>query len=279
MRVPIIDAHVHMDVRSANDYEAMAIAGVQAVVVPTTFTGLKKKSRAEYEGYYTRIIDFERRRAEAFGIRLYAAVGVDPEDIHDESAARDTLDALPEYRHNENVCALGEVGLERFTDIEIECFRAQLRISRDISMPVIMHTPHQDKPRDLPRMLAIIRDAIREDHIDPGLLLLDDLTADTIELARTIPFGGYGISVSTVANAPFMLHRKAGPSEVLTLLQANHAEKLILSTALAWGYGDPLAIPRVLLKLATSGVDENTLRKLAYENAVRFFSQCGHFNI
>jgi len=280
VRIPIIDAHVHMDVRSANDYELMALAGVEIVIVPSTFTGIRKHSRGEYEAGFQRVIEFERRRAEAFGIRLYAGVGVDPEDLCDREAALATIECLPDYLQNKHVCALGEIGLEHFSEIEIECFRRQLRLATALRMPAIMHTPHGNKQSGLPRMLAILRQAIDEDGVDPSLLLLDDLNLEVCTsgiLNNGIEFGAYGVSVSCVGPSLFLLHRKCAPDEVRKLLAEFGARRLLLNSALAWGFGDPLAIPRVLLSLRMNGVPEETLRQLAFDNAAAFFSRSRYF--
>lgn len=277
MQIPIIDTHAHMDVRSANDYEMMAISGVKTIVVPSTYTGLKKKSKQEYTHYYDRIIDFERRRAEAFGINLYAAIAIDPEDVSDQSVALETIECLPDYFHNDYVCAVGEVGLEKFTETEVICFRKQLQIANKHHMPVIMHTPHHDKARNLPRMLSILKDIINEYCIDRNLLLLDDLDAQTLEIGLELQLGAYGIAVSPILNSLYVLHNKTTPNEIITLIEKHGCNKIIFNTALAWGFGDAMAISKVILHLKMKGISEDCLYKLAYGNANRFLSQCKNY--
>jgi len=279
MRIPIIDTHVHMDVRSANDYELMAISGVEAVIVPSTYTGERRSSKEAYLQYYDRLIKFESKRAQAFGIKLYAAVSVDPEDLSDVAIANQVLETLPEYFKNKSVCAMGEIGLEKFTNAEILIFKKQLEIANRYKMPVIMHTPHHDKDTNLPRMLEILEKTIVEYKIDRNLLLLDDLTVETFNYVRKLNLGGYGIAVSPKLNGLFVMHKKATPEEAKALIDQHGSDKIMFNSALAWGFGDAIGISRVLLHLKMSGVPENTLKKLAYENAKQFFSQCPNFSL
>lgn len=279
MRIAIIDPHVHMDTRSANDYELMAISGVETIVIPSTYTGERRFRRESYFQYYDRLLKFEKKRAESFGIECYIAVAVDPEDLHDISIAYDVIERLPEYFTNENVCAMGEIGLEKFMDDEISIFLQQLRIAHEYKMPVILHTPHNEKAYNLPRMLEILAKAIEEYKLNRELLLLDDLTIETLSYAWKLQLGGYGIAVSPILNGLFVMHRKASPLEVKALIDQYGCEKIIFNSALGWGFGDPLAISRSLLHLKMMGEKEDVLQKLAYENARRFFSQCPNFHV
>lgn len=279
MRIPIIDTHVHMDVRSANEYELMAISGVEAVVVPSTFTGEKRCSKEAYFQFYDRLLQAEKKRADQHGIKLLVGVSVDPEDMHDVTIARETIKELPRYFKDKNVCAMGEIGLEKFTDDEISVFLEQLQMAKTYQMPVIMHTPHEDKETNLPKMVKILKKAIDDYAIDRNLLLLDDLTADTIDGAYDLGLGGYGIAVSPRLNGVYVAHRKATPTEAKELIEKFGTDKLIFNSALGWGYGDPMSISRVLLNLKLMGVPEATLKKLVYENPKRFLLQNSNISL
>lgn len=279
MRIPIIDGHVHMDVRSANEYELMAISGVEAVVIPSTCNGEKRSSKEAYFQFYDRLLTAERQRAERHGLKAGIAVSVDPEDLHEVEIAYEVIEGLPRYFDNPHVCAMGEIGLEKFTPAEVSVFLRQLRLARDYALPVIMHTPHEDKEANLPRMVAILEEAITEYGLERRLLLLDDLTVDTIDCAWGLELGAYGLAVSPPLNGVYVAHRKATPREAKELLDRYGAAKLIFNSALGWGYGDPQAISRVLLHLKLMGVREDDLKAVVYDNPKRFFEQNPNFRL
>ena len=279
MNIPIIDTHVHMDTRSANDYELMAISGVKAVIVPATYTGEIRYAKEAYTQFYDKILQHEAKRSEAFGIKLFASVSVDPEDLHNIDIAMEVLELLPEYFKNPGVCAMGEIGLEKFERDEINLFLKQLALAKQYNMLVIMHTPHEDKEEKFPKMIKILDDAIKEMDLDPNKLLLDDLTIETLPIALDLKIGGYGIAVSPTLNGLYIQHKKATPTEAKAIIDEFGTDKIIFNSALAWGFGDPLGISRTLLHLKMMGVSEADLKKMAYDNAFTFFSQSPNFKM
>src|SRR5215211_6344190 len=72
----IIDPHAHMISRTTDDYEAMANAGVVAVIEPAFWLGQPRTSVGTYVDYLSTITGFERFRAGQFGIRHYCTVGL-----------------------------------------------------------------------------------------------------------------------------------------------------------------------------------------------------------
>ena len=274
MKIPIFDTHAHMDIRSANEYELMAVSGVECIIVPCTYTREVRKTKYAFFQYYDKLLNLETRRALVFGVKLYVAISVHPEDITDPAVARDVLDILPEYLKNPYVCAIGEIGLEKFTDIEIEVFYRQLHLAKEYDLPVIMHTPHHNKQENLEKMVAILEDAIDKYQLDKTRLLIDDLSVDDFETVYHLDLGGYGIAVSPTIGGLFILHRKANAEEAYNLIQRYGTKSIIFNSALAFGSGDPQGIARVLLHLKMKGIDEESLVKLAYSNGAAFFSRC-----
>src|SRR6516165_6451188 len=78
---------------------------------------------------------------------IYTTVGIHP---HDASRVEDRHLALIEsLSKHEKVIAIGEAGLDYHydnspRDIQREVFRAQARLSRDLDMPLIVHTRDAD---------------------------------------------------------------------------------------------------------------------------------------
>ncbi|HRN84507.1 MAG TPA: hydrolase TatD, partial [Hyphomicrobium sp.] len=69
-----IDPHAHMISRTTDDYEAMAKAGVVAVIEPAFWIGQARTNVGSYKDYLSHILGFERFRAGQFGVRHYCCI-------------------------------------------------------------------------------------------------------------------------------------------------------------------------------------------------------------
>ena len=82
----IIDPHAHMISRTTDDYEAMAKAGVVAVIEPAFWLGQPRTNVGSYVDYFAMISGFERFRAGQFGIRHYCTIGLNPKEANNEAS-------------------------------------------------------------------------------------------------------------------------------------------------------------------------------------------------
>ena len=92
-----IDPHAHMISRSTDDYEAMARAGVVAVIEPSFWLGQPRTSLGTYVDYLSTILGFEKFRAGQFGIRHYCCIALNPKEANNEALAEAVLDVLPHF--------------------------------------------------------------------------------------------------------------------------------------------------------------------------------------
>ncbi|MHB8168915.1 MAG: TatD family hydrolase [Thermoleophilia bacterium] len=249
----------------------MAASGVDTLINPSSFTGIKKIRSDYYFACFDRVLNFEKWRVTQYGMRFFAAIAIDPEDIDNSDAAYEALDGIPDYLNRSNVCALGEVGLENFTDLEIDIFSRQIKMASELNKPLLLHTPHKDKEEKMPKMLSILDDCINHYKNDRSSILLDDLNADVIEDALKLDLGGYGLSVSPQLNGILALHRKLSPEEVLEIINTYGAHRFIVGTELAFGHGEPMALARTRLYLRLKGVSEEDLDRLFTNNALQLF--------
>ena len=83
-----IDPHAHMISRTTDDYEAMARAGVVAVIEPAFWIGQPRTNLGSYVDYLSTIIGFEKFRAGQFGIRHYCCIGLNSEGGQQRGAGR-----------------------------------------------------------------------------------------------------------------------------------------------------------------------------------------------
>ena len=70
------DPHIHCTSRTTDDYEAMARAGVRAVIEPAFWLGQPRTTVGAFVDYFASILGWERFRASQFGISHYCAIGL-----------------------------------------------------------------------------------------------------------------------------------------------------------------------------------------------------------
>ena len=92
-----IDPHAHMISRTTDDYEAMARAGVVAVIEPAFWLGQPRTNVGSYVDYLSTIVGFERFRAGQFGIRHYCTIGLNPKEANNEELAEAVMEILPRF--------------------------------------------------------------------------------------------------------------------------------------------------------------------------------------
>lgn len=131
----LIDTHAHLwwDCYAGRIEEVLARAqqaGVEKIVVPGTDVGTSKQA-----------IELAKR----YPGRLYAAVGIHPEELGDIKVQAIELMGLIE-KNREVVVAVGEIGTDKYKGLaeSIEAqkilFSQQLEIAREYNLPVIIHT-------------------------------------------------------------------------------------------------------------------------------------------
>ena len=81
----IIDPHIHMSARNTDDYEAMAAAGVVAVIEPAFWLGQPRTSVGSFIDYYSSLVGWERFRAAQFGIAHYCTIGLNSKEANNEA--------------------------------------------------------------------------------------------------------------------------------------------------------------------------------------------------
>src|SRR5215471_17397525 len=78
-----IDPHIHMQARTTDDYEAMAKAGIVAVLEPAFWVGQPRTNVGAFQHYYSSLVGWERFRASQFGIRHYCMMGLNSKEAND----------------------------------------------------------------------------------------------------------------------------------------------------------------------------------------------------
>lgn len=260
-----IDPHAHMISRTTDDYEAMAAAGVVALIEPAFWQGQPRTHVGTYEDYLSAIMGFERFRAGQFGIRHYCTVGLNSKEANNEALAEGVMELLPRFALKEGVVAIGEIGYDEQTELEDKYFRLQLELAKELELPVMIHTPHRDKKRGTSRSM----DVCEEHGMDPSKVVVDHNNEETV--AETLQRGfwaAFSIYPST----------KMGNKRMVDLLKQYGGERIIVDSACDWGISDPLGVPKTAKLALESGIPEEQVRKVCYQNALDAYGQSGQMS-
>lgn len=267
--IPLFDHHIHMDARNASDYELMALAGVEKVMVPCSFTGERKYGRESFAERFDKLINMERGRASHFGIDLSIGLAVNAADIGSHAAALGGVEEVAARLARPHVGAVGELALRKFSREEVEIFERQLELARDHGLPAMVEAP--PGMNGFRRLLKVLGRSLDAGKAEPDRVCLVDLNFDKLELAHGLGLGGYGIPVSPKVDGIFCVHEKQSHADVMRMVETFGSSRLMLNSALHFGFADVLCFPKTVLRLKLAGMDLDTLSDLAFTNAERFF--------
>jgi hypothetical protein len=260
-----IDPHIHMSARTTDDYEAMAAAGIVAVIEPAFWLGQTRTNVGSFIDYYSSLIGWERFRAAQFGISHYCTIGLNSKEANNEALAEEVMDILPRFATKEGVVAIGEIGYDEQSDAEDKYFRAQLELARELDMLVMIHTPHRDKKKGTSRSM----DVCLEHGLAPSSVIVDHNNEETVK--ETLDRGFW---------AAFTLYpqTKMGNERMVEVVRHYGSERVIVDSSADWGVSDPLAVPKTANLMLERGIDPNDVHLTCYQNAINAYGQSGQFN-
>lgn len=261
----LFDPHIHMTSRTTDDYEAMAAAGIAAIVEPAFWLGQPRTHVGSFEDYFLSLVGWERFRARQFGIRHFATIGLNPKEANNPRLADDVLALLPRYLEKDDVVAVGEIGFDDVTAEEERCLVAQIELALEHDLPVLIHTPHRDKVRGTRRTIEVVE----QTGLPPHLCLIDHNTEETLPFVLE---RGYWAGHSIYPNTKMDEHR------MVALLTQYGTDKMIVNSAADWGVSDPLKVPKTAAAMHDAGFDDATIAKVLWGNPRDFFAQSGRFD-
>ncbi|MDH5349850.1 MAG: TatD family hydrolase [Betaproteobacteria bacterium] len=258
----LIDPHAHMISRTTDDYEAMAAAGVVAVIEPAFWIGQPRTNVGSYLDYLSSIVGFERFRASQFGIRHYCTIGLNSKEANNEALAEGVMELIPRFALKEGVVAIGEIGYDEQTALEDKYFRAQLELAKQLDLPVMIHTPHRDKKRGTSRSM----DVCDEHGLEPSKVVVDHNNEETVKetLER-----GYWAAFSIYPST------KMGNARMVEILRQYGARQVIVDSACDWGISEPLGVAKTAKLALQQGIPEADVRLACYQNALTAYGQSG----
>ena len=249
----MIDAHIHADCRPYEDFEIMAVAGVEFALT-LAHDPLPMSTSAVVLDHFQRIIENDFQRAFDNGLILKAGLGLHPRSICKDYEL--VLQKLPEFLARDEVIALGEVGLETARKIEIEVFETQLHLADDLGIKVVVHTPRRDKRVITTKTLSII-----EKNIDSSLVMIDHVDKSIVDILINFE-GMLGITVQP---------QKMNPQDVVQLVEEYGTEKFVLDSDMSSSPSDPLSVPKTVHKLRLAGFGNKEIFNVSHRNAKEFY--------
>ena len=258
----LIDPHIHMSARTTDDYQAMAQAGIVAVIEPAFWMGQPRTSADTYKDYLSSLVGWERFRASQFGIKHYCTIGLNSKEANNEELAEKVMEMLPLYACKEGVVAIGEIGYDDMTPAEDKYFRLQLELAKEVDLPVMIHTPHRNKKSGTSRSM----DVCLEHGLTPSQVIVDHNNEETV--AEVLDRGFW---------AAFTIypHTKMGNERMVEVVRQYGCDRIIVDSSADWGVSDPLAVPKTAQLMAERGIPEAHIKAVCYENALAAYGQSG----
>ncbi len=262
----IFDPHIHMTSRSTDDYEAMARAGILAIVEPAFWLGQPRTHVGSFVDYFNSLLGWERFRASQFGIRHFCTIGLNPKEANNPKLSDEVLAMLPRFLAKDGVVAVGEIGFDDQTDEEEDCLRRQIELAAEFQLPILIHTPHRDKKRGTIRTIDVVRRAgFPEERV-----LIDHNNEETLPIVlETRCWAGHTIYPNT----------KMDEQRMAALVKKYGTDRIIVNSAADWGISDPLKVPKTIAVMREQGMPDEQIQTIVWDNPVAFFAQSGRLNV
>ncbi|WP_350287019.1 TatD family hydrolase [uncultured Croceitalea sp.] len=261
-KLQFIDPHIHMTSRTTDDYEAMAKAGVVAIIEPSFWLGQPRTQVGSFQDYFSSLVGWESFRASQFGIKHYCTIGLNSKEANNEALAEQVMELLPLYLHKENVVAIGEIGYDDQTPAEDKYFREQLELAKELNMMVQVHTPHRDKKAGTIRSMEVC-----EEHgLDPSTVVIDHNNEETVQEVLDRGF---------IAAFTIYPKTKMGNERMVEVVRRFGSTNIIVDSSADWGVSDPLAVPKTANLMIERGIAREDVVKTCYQNALDTFGKSG----
>lgn len=262
----IFDPHIHMTSRTTDDYQAMAAAGIAAIIEPAFWLGQPRTNVGSFIDYFNSLIGFERFRASQFGIQHFCTIGLNPREANNATLADEVLAVMPRYLEKDGVVAIGEIGFDDQTEAEESVLLRQLDMARQFDLPVLIHTPHRDKKQGTARTIELVRrSGLPEERV-----LIDHNNEETLPIV---------LASGCWAGHSIYPHTKMDEGRMAALVKKYGADRIVINSAADWGISDPLKVPKTVAAMREAGIDDGTISRIVWDNPVAFFGQTGRLEL
>ena len=250
----MIDTHMHADSRSSEDFEKMYLAGIKTAIT-CSYYPYKIDNESILLNHLNRILEYDTKRAGEYGLDLKVALGIHPSNTIENPQT--IYDSLYRWVENNQIVAIGEIGLEDLTDGEIATFKRQLDIADETKSKVIIHTPRKNKREVLAEILDILPNHLDEkqaviDHINP------EVVGDAIKSDCML-----GLTVQP---------QKMDKEDAIAILDEYGFDRFLLNSDISNKPSDPLSVPKTVRELEKQNYAKKDIEKISHKNAQNFFN-------
>jgi predicted metal-dependent TIM-barrel fold hydrolase len=262
----IFEPHAHMISRITDDYEQMALVGVEAILEPAFWVGQPRTHVGTFLDYFDTLLGWERYRAAQYGIHHFCAMALNPKEANDDRVNAGVLEHLPRYLEKDGVLAVGEIGYDDMTPKEEHFFAAQLELAKVHGLPALIHTPHRDKKRGVERTLGLLREV----GFPMERALVDHNNEETVGLC---------IDTGCVMGFSIYPETKMDERRMIEILRRYGTDRVIINSACDWGRSDPLKVAKTAALMRRSGWSAAEVEKVVWGNPIAFFAQSGRLQV
>jgi uncharacterized protein len=261
----LIDPHIHMTSRTTDDYQAMAAAGIKAIIEPSFWLGQPRTQVGSFLDYFSSLIGWERFRASQFGIKHYCTIGLNSKEANNEPMAEQVMEILPLFLCKEGVVGIGEIGYDDQTRAEDKYFRAQLELAKEFNLPVQVHTPHRDKKAGT----ILSMEVCLEHDLQADTIIIDHNNEETV---KDVLDRGFWAAFTIYP------HSKMGNERMVEIVKQYGPERIMVNSSADWGVSDPLAVPKTAALMLENGIPIEHVHLVCYQNALDAFSKSGQIS-
>lgn len=263
-----IDPHIHMVSRITDDYVRLARAGCVAVSEPAFWAGFDRGSAAAFRDYFRHLTDFEPKRAAQYGIHHMTWMCINAKEAENVALSREVIALIPEFLGKPGVLGIGEIGLNKNTKNEATIFQEHVDLAAKTDSLILVHTPHlEDKYKGTRMILDMLKG---DSRIKPERVLIDHVEEHTVKLALD---AGHWAAMTLYPVT------KCTPERAVDIVERYGPERLMANSAGDWGASNPMNVPDFIRTLRARGHEEKAVKRIAYDNPLRFFRQSKGYNL
>jgi predicted metal-dependent TIM-barrel fold hydrolase len=260
------DPHIHMVSRTTDDYEQLAKMGCVGLSEPAFWAGFDRGSVDSFRDYFRQLTDFEKRRAQQYGIRHFTWLCINAKEAENVHLSRDVIAMIPEFLDQPTVLGIGEIVLNKNTPNEAIVFLEHVDLAVQHDQSILIHTPHlEDKFQGTMMILDMLCD---DNRLDRNRVLVDHVEEHTVRHVLEEGFWA-GMTLYPVS--------KCTPSRAVDMIEMYGPDRLLVNSAGDWGPSKPTAVPDFMLEMRRRGHSESLIRRIVYDNPIEFFSQSRNF--
>lgn len=245
---------MHADSRSSEDFEKMYLAGIDTAIT-CSYYPYKIENESILLNHLNRILEYDTKRGREYGLDLKVALGIHPTNTI--SNPQIIYENLYKWIENEQIVAIGEIGLENLTDSEIDTFKKQLDIADETNSKVIIHTPRKNKKEVLEEILKIL-----PQHLDESQAVIDHINPNVVDYAMNTDCM-LGLTVQP---------QKMEKEDAIYILDEYGFDKFLLNSDISNKPSDPLSVPKTIRELHKLGYGQKNIEKISHKNAQNFFN-------